>query len=76
VRRLSFRDLALIAVAALGLHVLFVALPARLARPEPSMRVLRLTAPDCATLLRSGGSPGTAGFRGGLSGPLASPVRR
>ena len=77
-RRFSLRDLALIAVAVLGLHVLLIALPSRLARPEPSIRLLPLTAPDCATLLRSGGASGVGGFRGGVGGPIApaSPVRR
>ncbi|MFN8177090.1 MAG: hypothetical protein U0167_04150 [bacterium] len=77
-RRFALRDVALIAVAVLGLHVLLIALPSRLARPEPSIQLLRLTAPDCATLLKSGGAPGLGGFRGGLGGPIApaSPLRR
>jgi hypothetical protein len=71
VRRFSIRDAAVILAAMIGLHALLVALPARLARPEPSMRVLPLTAPDCATLLRSPLIPAAGGLHAGAGGGAA-----
>ena len=76
-RRTAIRDLILVLAAILGFHALFVSVPARLAREEPSWRVLPLTAPDCATFLRSAGHPGSGWFRSGGAGPdvPAAPVR-
>lgn len=76
-RRVSIRDLALVLLAAIGLHAVLVTLPARLVRSEPSLRMLPLTAPDCATLMRSTHAPNSGGLHAGAGGPIAaaSPVR-
>ena len=77
-RRVSVRDLILALAVLVGMHAVLVTLPTRLVRLEPSLRVLPLTAPDCATLLRAGRIPNAGGLPAGAGGPAApaSPVRR
>lgn len=77
-RKVSIRDLILALAVLVGLHAVLVTLPMRLVQLEPSLRVLPLTAPDCATLLRSARTPNGGGMPAGSGGPAAaaSPVRR
>jgi hypothetical protein len=74
--RASVRDVVLVLAACAGLHALFVTVPSWLVREEPSWRVLPLTAPDCAALIRDAGRPPAGWFRGGTGANVpASPIR-
>ncbi len=75
-RRIALRDLMLIAAALVGFHSIFVVFPARLARPEPPVLLLPLTAPDCVTSVGEVLRPSPGGFPGARSDAPAGPVRR
>jgi hypothetical protein len=75
-RRIAIRDMALIIAALLGFHALFVAMPARLALPEPPLRLLPLTAPDCVTSVGAAMRPVLGGSPSVRPDAPAGPVRR
>ena len=76
-RRTGFGDIAVMLAALAGFHAVFVWFPARLARETPSPRILPITAPDFATLVRDDprGGAGWFGRGTGAAQIPASPIR-
>ncbi len=75
-RRSGLRDLVLMLAVLAGFHALCVWAPSRLVRAEPSPRILPITAPDCAALLRGAARPASGWFGRGTGGEIpAAPVR-
>ena len=76
-RRTGLRDVVLMLAALAGFHAVFVWFPSRLAREEPTPRVLPITAPDFAAGLRDDARGSTGGFGRGTGAAQipASPIR-